>query len=254
MAACSRCGGPVPLKKNGQPYARCFECQPCRIGGPPKPRPEHRLEPLRHRQCVQCGAEFSTRISTQTNCSKRCARKGERERAKARGTDRCYVALTCDHCGSEFQGEKQSPGRKGWKRYCSPDCYAKAKHEELAKTCPQHGHLGMVKCPECAEERKQRRQQRADERLPKEILKSDPCSYCGQYETEDDEFSRIGIDHIVPSIAGGDDEWDNWTACCRRCNAQKGTLPLLGYMLWRRVAPQKAAIEAEAKTIQALRP
>lgn len=60
-----------------------------------------------------------------------------------------------------------------------------------------------------------------------EIIKHDPCVYCGSASKE--------IDHIRPVAAGGSGEWDNLAPACRSCNGRKHTLDLLPFLL-RRVA------------------
>lgn len=44
------------------------------------------------------------------------------------------------------------------------------------------------------------------------------CQYCGR------EFSSgdLTIDHIVPKVQGGANDWTNVVACCRACNIKKG--------------------------------
>ncbi len=44
------------------------------------------------------------------------------------------------------------------------------------------------------------------------------CQYCGR------EFigSELTVDHIVPKVQGGSNEWINVVACCRACNTMKG--------------------------------
>jgi len=44
------------------------------------------------------------------------------------------------------------------------------------------------------------------------------CQYCGR------EFSSgdLTIDHIVPKVQAGANEWLNVVACCRACNIRKG--------------------------------
>lgn len=63
-----------------------------------------------------------------------------------------------------------------------------------------------------------------------EVLRADPCSYCGGPADE--------VDHIVPVRsrrrgAGfhASDRPENWTASCRRCNALKTDAPLLSALL-----------------------
>jgi 5-methylcytosine-specific restriction endonuclease McrA len=44
------------------------------------------------------------------------------------------------------------------------------------------------------------------------------CQYCGR------EFGStdLTIDHIIPKVQGGSNEWTNVVACCRACNIRKG--------------------------------
>jgi 5-methylcytosine-specific restriction endonuclease McrA len=56
-------------------------------------------------------------------------------------------------------------------------------------------------------------------------LRNDPCAYCGGAGGE--------VDHIVPVAAGGTSGFENLIGACRRCNAQKHTVPLLSFLLAR---------------------
>lgn len=44
------------------------------------------------------------------------------------------------------------------------------------------------------------------------------CQYCGR------EFGStdLTIDHIIPKVQGGSNDWTNVVACCRCCNIRKG--------------------------------
>lgn len=44
------------------------------------------------------------------------------------------------------------------------------------------------------------------------------CQYCGR------EFSacELTVDHIIPKVQGGANDWNNVVACCRTCNTVKG--------------------------------
>jgi 5-methylcytosine-specific restriction endonuclease McrA len=55
-----------------------------------------------------------------------------------------------------------------------------------------------------------------------EVLRHDPCSYCG----------RAGgtIDHIDPVVHGGTNDWGNLTAACTSCNPAKGPRTLLEHL------------------------
>jgi 5-methylcytosine-specific restriction endonuclease McrA len=61
-----------------------------------------------------------------------------------------------------------------------------------------------------------------------ELIRKDPCSYCGGL-TE-------SVDHIHPVSLGGNSDWDNLTAACQACNSGKRERSLLGYLLHRLTA------------------
>ena len=44
------------------------------------------------------------------------------------------------------------------------------------------------------------------------------CQYCGHVFPPQD----LTLDHVIPRARGGDSNWDNLAACCRRCNNRKG--------------------------------
>lgn len=190
--------------------------------------------------CAQCGADLPPK--RKRYCSNRCQKAAERKRYRAK-----RVPMVCDHCGGDFMGRRWGPGDAEHKRrYCSDECQGEAKRNRYGLVCDHHGWTGRVSCPRCAEERSHRQAERENAQATRQIMLRDRCAYCGERE--------VGIDHITPSCIGGHDEWENWTACCQRCNGQKGTLPLLGFLLWRQIAPVKAALDERAKTIQSLRP
>ena len=51
----------------------------------------------------------------------------------------------------------------------------------------------------------------------KNILRRDNhrCQFCGS-------TSNLTIDHIIPKSKGGEDDWENLTTACIRCNNKKG--------------------------------
>jgi 5-methylcytosine-specific restriction endonuclease McrA len=59
-----------------------------------------------------------------------------------------------------------------------------------------------------------------------EILRRDPCSYCGAPWEH--------TDHIRPVANGGAGDWTNLTSACARCNHAKHTHDLLTFMEMRR--------------------
>jgi len=42
------------------------------------------------------------------------------------------------------------------------------------------------------------------------------CVYCGT------NHLPLTIDHVIPRVRGGKDEWDNLVCCCTKCNNLKG--------------------------------
>jgi hypothetical protein len=58
-----------------------------------------------------------------------------------------------------------------------------------------------------------------------EILRGDPCAYCGA--------PREHTDHIHPVSKGGRHHWSNMTAACAACNHRKSNNDLLTFMLKR---------------------
>jgi 5-methylcytosine-specific restriction endonuclease McrA len=55
-----------------------------------------------------------------------------------------------------------------------------------------------------------------------EILRRDPCAYCGA--------AMEDIDHIDPIVSGGENHWTNLTAACGSCNNRKYSFPLLLFL------------------------
>lgn len=53
-------------------------------------------------------------------------------------------------------------------------------------------------------------------------LRQDPCAYCGA--------PSEAIDHIVPVVGGGPNEWHNYTAACQPCNSRKRDRSLLIFL------------------------
>ena len=50
------------------------------------------------------------------------------------------------------------------------------------------------------------------------IRDSFSCQYCGQ----DHSSAELTLDHIIPKVQGGKNDWTNVVACCRSCNVHKG--------------------------------
>ena len=71
----------------------------------------------------------------------------------------------------------------------------------------------------------------------REVLRRDPCSYCGSREDKDGVVhgSPMTMDHIVPrSITGESRSYpvrSNAAPACRPCNQAKGSQPLLVFLV-----------------------
>lgn len=56
-----------------------------------------------------------------------------------------------------------------------------------------------------------------------EVLKFDPCSYCGN--------PGGTLDHVIPLVGGGEHSEDNLVGACRSCNSSKWAHSLLFFLL-----------------------
>ncbi|WP_333742689.1 HNH endonuclease signature motif containing protein [Streptomyces ardesiacus] len=59
----------------------------------------------------------------------------------------------------------------------------------------------------------------------REIIKQDPCVYCG--------VTSVAIDHITPIVDGGSDIWTNLAPVCKPCNSTKRSRSILALLLHR---------------------
>lgn len=62
----------------------------------------------------------------------------------------------------------------------------------------------------------------------REIIKSDPCAYCGG--------AGVAIDHVTPVAEGGSDRWENLAPVCKSCNSRKRSRSVLAAMISRMAA------------------
>lgn len=162
---------------------------------------------MEQRTCPVCGKNFEPRTHNQRYCT------GYRGKCYRRAMNLRYRSTTetaaCKGCDSKFQRARGTSQHV----YCSDACHHQAKARRYGgPRVPRVTWPPEVGPRYLAHYRKQ-------------VLRSDPCPYCG-------ESRSGGIDHIDPSINGGADGWENFAGCCPRCNATKSTLPLLQAMLW----------------------
>jgi len=81
--------------------------------------------PLAGRSCAECGGSFDAEHRNENYCGLPCRRKAERLRAKENNYG--AEAFTCYHCGNETLGRIPKKDQHHKRRYCTPECQAKAK-------------------------------------------------------------------------------------------------------------------------------
>lgn len=141
-------------------------------------------------RCEACGALLTSRRKGTKFCHSTCRTDAWKRR---QGLRRDPEVRNCLRCGEPFE-----PRRGG--RYCSS--YCKNSHARALRNATLPGHDDMA-----------------------EIVRSDPCAFCG--------IRPSGVDHIEPLGAGGALHPLNVSGCCVRCNASKKDRPLLAFLLHR---------------------
>lgn len=63
------------------------------------------------------------------------------------------------------------------------------------------------------------------------VLRRDPCAYCGKPSTD--------VDHIVARARGGTFGSENLTGACESCNSSKQARPLLAFLILRRIDDER---------------
>lgn len=155
--------------------------------------------PEGHKVCTMCRqtlptSEFYGRIKLSARC-KPCARS---VRSKPRKPTKRRVV----------DPEKNRARVKAWREANRDKRRAQARKEAHTRRCAAYTEDGWF--------------------YAEEILRRDPCSYCGE--------PAGTIDHITAVHRGGDGDWVNLTAACLACNSGKGPKNLLEYLLDRRPA------------------
>lgn len=115
----------------------------------------------------------------------------------------------CQGCGGMFPGRANTLHCTGCKP--SPNVYAQKRKARLAAN-----NVGMTDIDQ------------AESAEYRAILRGDPCAYCGAPST--------AIDHILPTVEGGSDRWENLAPVCKGCNSRKRTRSVLTVLL-SRMAP-----------------
>lgn len=159
------------------------------------------------------------------------------------------VMRSCTKCNEEKPLD-QFPKQKGRPQGRRPDCkscHAKYRRAHYAKRREKHRqyqreyvnrNLEVVKSRNRqkrarwrSKNRESHRQEARRRHLGKndlaiefaDVLRRDPCSYCGSQNEH--------IDHIDPISRGGESVWQNLTSACQSCNNKKIAKPLLIFLL-----------------------
>lgn len=173
-------------------------------------------------------------------CVRCTVEKSEREFSK-RSSAKDGLASYCKSCANEYHAEWYENNKT--KERAQQAEYKAARRDELAayqrayaKTHPDECRARSIRHrqenPELyrkyARADAQRRRGAAMDATGRyyfELLRFDPCSYCGGPGGEVDHIDAVGKD--------GTGHWTNLTGACRRCNAGKFTHPLLTALLQR---------------------
>jgi hypothetical protein len=198
-------------------------------------------------KCEWCGTKFPL-----TRPDRRyCCDQHQRNASNARARKRKQVDLICDNCGNTYRAYPYPRSKERKRYYCSPGCQYEARRWRLIQVTSVP--IPWRDCANCGKRFISRNGHHycANCYVPgpttpltdeEAMIAYDPCAFCGQRPAKNGSGAK-GIDHIHPTSKGGGDEWANWTACCHRCNGQKGELPLLGYLLWRQLQPVRLQME-----------
>jgi 5-methylcytosine-specific restriction endonuclease McrA len=138
----------------------------------------------------------------------------------------------CRICGAEKPLDEMvwvARKRRGRVEPSRPTTTCKVCNRAHAKAWREQNPERRKNAPAIAAyKRRQKKQRRygmtADALDYAEILRRDPCAYCGG--------SSGHADHIDPVSKSGPSTWDNLTAACKSCNSRKKAKPLLLALLY----------------------
>lgn len=154
--------------------------------------------------CEYCGAEFVPKNSRNRYCAERCQIKARQIRQRERyATDREYrqiIIARADERVRRLIREGDPVFRE-----------QRATWQRLAyQTNPSRRQSRL----EANKSRKRGLDPADKDTLDYiEIVRGDPCSYCGG--------DGGSMDHIDPVNSGGDHHWSNMTGACQSCNSSK---------------------------------
>lgn len=157
--------------------------------------------------CRECGVRFETTSATKCYCDRRCYSRANNRRYRS-----TTEAATCKRCDAEFQRTRGSTQTV----YCSDECHVEAKRVRCVHGVTRNG----TDCPACTFLTRAESSHGIGWR---QVVKSDPCAYCGG--------EGGSVDHIDPTLEDRNDP-SNWTGACVPCNNVKQQLRLPEALLW----------------------
>lgn len=216
MKECTDCKQTLPLSKfyiyDGRPKSYCKSCS--------------QLRSVAWREANQ---KKTAEISCRSRLKHLEARRGaDRQRRQKYKIDPVFLeeARQRSREWREANREKHRAYSREYGRQ-HPDETRQRRREWIAKPKNRQKQRERLRI----EKRKRRLDRNSDAFIYSEIVRRDPCAYCGE---------RGGVvDHIVSLSTGGANRWDNLTGACLRCNSSKRSKDLVGF-LHARMAPVEA--------------
>ena len=251
MKTCERCGSEFHKPPRGS-HAQWARRRFCSTHCATVARRDRRESETR--LCARCGDEFARHPKESARqwrerrfCGRRCAARWRVATAPPREPRACagcgdvgpvHGGQLCRRCYDRARYEVGRPrilaANRAWRRQ-RPDYFRQPRFRDRyrrnarawARANPQR-HRRAVR-----QAKLRRRARLASATLGQlaetneylDVLSGDPCAYCGALATT--------VDHIEALSRGGNHDWENLTAACRRCNSRKQGLPLLMYLLSR---------------------
>lgn len=253
LRACKNCGKPFPPRGGGgKPQVHCSDV--CRRAYA-RTRSNARKFAKRPTECEQCGGaiEQSTVGAPKRFCASKCKRKfHNRKRARARVASPRPAKRPCAQCGEVFR-PKRRDRMYCYNASCPVAAYRERKRQglqprivERERKCDGCGTPYTAKHPrarwcskKCAQREKTRRSNRRKRGLApgdysdRQVFEKDDwiCWLCHKEiqagaAWPDPKCSTV--DHMLPILYGGDDDFENARAAHWGCNRERGTQLALG--------------------------
>jgi len=201
--------------------SRCDKARPITDFGADRSRSDGRYP-----YCDECRRSYGRKY----HAANRVRRSGHAKASRARHAERINAnrrARYADDPEPTRQRNLESWWRHRDRRLAAAAAYYLEHSEEAKKRAADWKRANPARARELSRLYARRRALDRDEDALSfaDILRRDPCSYCGE-PTEH-------IDHIDPVAFGGSNAWDNLTGACASCNTRKHTKPLLLFLATR---------------------